>query len=425
LQVDVVEKEGLKRELTIEIPADVVDEAYKKFYDDYRKKADIKGFRPGKVPMNIIKSKYKSEVTADLVDDLINTYFIQAIRERKLEPIGKPVISKVDVDEGKPLMFTVGIEVMPDIDSVAYDDLKIEEPEIQVPDEMVGNVVERLRKNNADLRAVDRPAGEDDVVICDLEVTEGDLDAAEEPLSNQEIDLGHEYTVREFREGLVGVKRDETRNISIVYPDDYPDEKFAGKSITYKAQAKEVKERVLPVVDDAFAKQTGGGETVLELRMNIRKRIEEDMRTDVKRADKKQLLDQLVEKNPIQVPESMVESYLNSLVKEAQENEKDVDEKEIREKFRPLAQHAVKWYLLYHRLAAQEKIEVAPADIENWTQQFADNYHMDTARAKDMLAKSGRAEEIKDGILEEKVVDFLMSKAEVKTVAPINKEGNA
>lgn len=425
LQVDIVEKEGLKRELTIEVPADVVDEAYNKIYEDYRKKAKIKGFRPGKVPLNVIRNKYKNEVTADLIDTLINEYFIQAIREKQLEPIGKPVISKVDVDEGKPLTFTVGIEVMPTIDTVVYDNLTVEEPEIQVPDKMVDNVVERLRENNADLRSVERTAKEDDVVICDLEVIEGDLDTGEGPLSNQEIDLGHEYTVKEFRDGLAGVSRDETRNISIAYPEDYPDEKFAGKSITYKVLAKEIKERILPAVDDAFAKQAGGGETVLELRMNIRKRIEQDMRTDIKKGNKKQLMDQLVEKNPIGAPDSMVESYLNSLVKEAQENKKDVDEKEIRGKYRDLAQHAVKWYLLYHRLAIQEKIEVASTDIENWTQQFADNYHMDIARAKELLAKSGRSDEIKDGILEEKVVDFLMSKADVKTGRPITKEGKA
>ncbi len=425
MQVDVVEKEGLKRELMIEVPADVVDKAYHRIYEDYRKGAKIKGFRPGKVPMNVIKNKYKNEVTADLIDQLIKEYFVQALREKQLEPIGKPVISKVDVDEGKPLTFTVGIEVMPEIETVEYDNLIVRQPEIQVPDQMVDNVVERLRQNNADLRAVDRAAGENDVVICDLEVSEGELDTAEGALSSQEIDLGHEYTVKEFREGLAGISRDETRDVAISYPEDYPDEKFAGKSITYKVAVKEIKERVLPRVDDAFAKQTGGGETVLELRMNIRKRIEQDMRTDIKKGDKRQLMDQLVEKNPIEAPESMVESYLDSLVKEARENEKNVDEKEIREKYRPLAQHAVKWYLLYHRLAVQEKIEAAPADIENWTQQFADNYQMDIARAKELLAKSGRAEEIRDGILEEKIVDFMMSKAKVETVAPTNKEGTA
>jgi len=359
-----------------------------------------------------------------LIDDLVKKYFVQALQEKKLDPIGEPAITKIDVDEGKPLTFTVGIEVMPEIDSVKYENMVIEEPEVEIPDQMVDNVVERLRLNNSEVRTVDRPAAEKDLVICDLEITSGEVDTGPAPLTNQEIDLGDEYTVKEFREGLAGVKRDDVRDVTVVYPAEYADEKFAGKSLTYKVSVKEIKERILPIVDDAFAKQTGGGETVLELRMSIRKGLEENMQGDIRKASKKQLVDQIVEQNPIDVPESMSESYLDGVVKDIRENEKNIDEAKIREQYKPLAQHAVRWYFLYHRLAKQENIAADPADIDKWTQRFADNYHMDIARAKEILAKSGRAEEIKDGILEEKVVDFLMSKAQVKKVAPANKEGN-
>ncbi len=423
MQIELIEKDGLKRELNIEVPAEIVSEAYAKIYNEYRKKADIKGFRQGKAPLDIIRRKFKDEATHDLIDDLVKKYFVQALEEKKLDPIGEPVISKIDVDEGKPLIFTIGIEIMPEIESVKYENLIVEEPEIEIPDEMVDNVVERLRLNNSDVRVVDRPAGEKDLVICDLEITAGEVDLGPAPLTNQEIDLSDDYTVKEFREGLIGVKRDDVRDITVVYPAEYADEKFAGKSVTYKVDVKEIKERILPVINDDFAKQTGGGETLLELRMSIRKGLEENMRSDIRKAAKKQIVDQVVDQNPIGVPESMSESYLDGVVKDIRENEKNVDEKQIREQYRPLAQHAVRWYFLYHRLALQENIKAEPADIDQWTQRFADNYHMDIARAKEILAKSGRAEEIKDGILEEKVVDFLMSKAQVKKVAPANKEG--
>lgn len=424
MQIELIEKDGLKRELNIQVPAEIVSEAYTKIYSEYRKKANIKGFRQGKAPLDIIRRKFKHEATHDLIDDLVNKYFVQALEEKKLDPVGEPVISKIDVDEGKPLTFTVGIEVMPDIDSVKYEDLVVEEPEIEIPDNMVDNVIERLRFNNSDVRAVERPSGEKDLVICDLEISNGDVDLGPAPLTNQEIDLSDEYTVKEFREGLTGVKRDDVRELTAVYPEEYADEKFAGKSVSYKVSVKEVKERILPIVNDAFARQTGGGETLLELRMSIRKGLEENMRGDIRKADKKQIVDQVVAQNPIGVPETMTASYLDGVVKDIREHEKDVDEVKIREQYRPLAEHAVRWYFLYHRLAMQENIKAEPADIDKWTQRFADNYHMDIARAKEILAKSGRAEEIKDGILEEKVVDFLMSKAQVKKVAPANKEGS-
>ena len=425
MQVEVVEKEGLKRELNIEVPADIVTEAYGKVYEEFRKNAKIKGFRPGKVPVAIIRSRFKQEVTAELVEDLVGKYLAQAIQEQKLDPVGKPVISKIDVDEGKPLVFTVGIEVMPDIAPVNFDNLVVNEPEMAIPDKAVDDVIEQLRKNNADVRVVDRPAREDDLVIADLETIEGDLDPGDTPMTNREIDLGNQYTVEEFRKGLAGVRRDEIRNIEINYPQDYPDEKFAGKKVLYKAAVKEVKERVLPIVNDHFAKEMAGAGTLLELRLDIRKRIEMDMRQDVKRADKRQIIDHIVAQNPIQVPEVMVESYLNGLVEDIKRHEQDVKEDEVRQNYRPAAVHAVRWYLLHQRLAAQENIEVSPADTENWTKRFAESYRMDIAKAAEVLAKSGRADEIKDGILEEKVVDFLMSKAEVKKVALENKEGQA
>jgi len=423
LNIEVVAKEGLKRELNIEIPAEIVTETYEEIYDEFRKKAKIKGFRPGKVPANVIRSRFKQEATGEVVDALINKYFMQALTEKKLEPVGKPVLSKVDIEEGKPMTFTIGIEVMPEIEKVDYDNMVIAEPHIEVTDAEVDRVLEQMRKGNADIRAVERPSEKSDIVICDLEVIEGDLGDDKEPMQNQEIDLDNQYTVNEFREGLVGVKRDDTRDIKIPYPADYPDEKFAGKTITYKAVVKEVKERILPLLNDSFAKQMGQGETLLELRLAIRKHIEAEMKTDAARGAKRALIDQLNEKNKIDVPETMVESYLNGVVEDFTKSGDKFDEKELREKYRPVGMNAVRWYLLFHHLADQEKIEVSTEDTENWIKKFADNYRMEVPQAKELLAKTGKAEEIKDGILEEKVVDFLTSRAEKKKGTVENKEG--
>jgi trigger factor len=424
LDIEVVEKEGLKRELKIEVPANIVDEAYEKVYDEYRKKIKIKGFRPGKVPAKVVRGRFKQEATADVADSLINKYFSEALQEKKLEPIGKPVVSNIEIDEGKPMTFTVGIEIMPEIDNVNFDNLAVEEPPIEVPDEEVDTVLEQLRKGNAEIRSVDRAAENSDILICDLEVVEGEVETEENALLNQEIDLDNQYTVQEFREGLVGAKRDEKREIKIEYGDDYQDKNFAGKSIKYSVSIKEVKERVLPPLNDAFAKQVGQGETLLELKLAIRKHIEGEKKTDAARAAKKMLIDQLIERNPIEVPESMLTSYIDGVIEDFKKNKEKFDETEIREKYHPIGLSAVRWYLLFHRLAAQEKIEVSSEDTENWIKKFAENYRMEVPQAKELLAKTGKASEIRDGILEEKVVDFLMSNTDGKPGTAENKEGN-
>jgi len=422
LHIEVVEKEGLKREMTVEVPADIVEEKYGKVYDHFRKSAQIKGFRPGKAPLTLIRSRFKDEATAEVIDDLIGDYFDKALREKKLEPVGKPTVSKIDVDEGKPLTFTIGFEIMPTIDRVQYDNLVVEEPVLEVPDGEVDRVLENLRRNRAEIRPVERAAGPADIVICDLEIPDGGVDIGDGALANQEIELDNEYTVREFREGLVGAKRDEEREITIAYPENYSDEKFAGKSVRYRVKIKEVKERILPLINDGFAKLVGFEGTFLELKLDIRRRLEMDVRADAARMRRRSVIDQVVNGNPIVVPEAMVESYLNGVVEDHRKNKLEFEEKEVREKYRPLGVNAVRWHLLYHRLAEQENIEVSSEDTENWTSRFADNYRMDVAKARELLAKSGKAEEIKDGILEDKVVDFLLSKTEVKTTSIKNKD---
>lgn len=415
MNIEVVAKEGLKRELTIEVPVDIVDQTYGKIYDEMRRKAKIKGFRPGKVPEKVIRNRFKQEATAELVDELVGKYLRDALIEKKLEPASEPVLSKVDVAEGKPLTFTIGVEIMPEIEAVKYDNLVIQEVKAEVPDTDVDHIIEHIRKTNSELRSVERPAAIGDVLICDLEAVGGETAVLEgKTLSNQEIDLGNEMTVKELRDGLGGVKRDETREVAIAYPADYSDQLFAGKTVTYKINVKEVKERILPPVDDNFAKMIGQGETVLEMRLNVRKRLEEDKKQDQKRTDQMKLIDQLVAENPIEVPESMLESYLKNVIEDFKNSKEPFDEKEIREKYRAAGVGSIRWYLLFHRLAELEKIEVSKEDSENWLKRFAERYKMDIPKAREVVAKTGKASEIRDGILENKVLDFLTAKAQVQ-----------
>ncbi|MCK5127813.1 MAG: trigger factor, partial [candidate division Zixibacteria bacterium] len=412
VKIEVVEKDGLKRELNIEIPADVVDTAYEKIYNQLSKNAKIPGFRPGKIPMNVVRKKFKPEATAEIVDELVNKHYHEAIKEKKLEPVGTPVLSKVDIDEGKAMTFTLGIEVMPVIEDIKYDGLKIEKQDHTIEDKDVDEVVEMMRKQQASLSSVDREAKEADMLICDLEPIGGAVDAlnSDVPLVNQEIDLDGPNTVKEFKDALIGAKRDEVKEVVLSYPEDFTDRKFAGKSITFKTTVKEVKERVLPELNDGFAKLTGMAETYLEFKIKLREQMAKEKEAEGARKTKKEIVDQMIEKNSFDVPDAMVETYLKNVVEDNKQQNEKADEKEIREKYRPMGIETVRWYLIYHRLATQEKIEVSSQDTEKWIKRFADNYRMEMDKAKEILAQTGKASEIKDGLLEEKVLDFLTQK---------------
>ncbi|MEZ5360613.1 MAG: trigger factor [Candidatus Zixiibacteriota bacterium] len=412
MKVDVIEKEGLKREMTVEIPAEIVDAAYAKIYNQLKKNAKLDGFRPGKTPLSVIKQKFKPEATAEVVDELIKEYYGEAIAEAKLEPVGTPILSNVDIDEGKPMSFTLGIEIMPQIDTVRVENLKLTKVEGTVEDKQVDDLLTQIQKEQATLRAVDRAATEADIVFVDLKPISGAVEAlGNTPLDNQEIVMDGENTVKEFKDGLLGAKRDDTREITLKYPEDFQDKKYAGQAVTFETTVKEVKERILPELNDDFAKQTTMAETLLELKLKIRKNLEKEKESEVARTRKKELVDQMVELNSFDVPDTMVDSYLNGVVKEHQQHNPKANEKDIREKYRQTGINTVRWYLIYHRLAVQEKIEVSSEDTEKWIKNFADTYHMDTGKAKEILAKTGRADDIKDGLLEEKVLDFLADKA--------------
>jgi len=424
LNIEVIEKEGLKRELKIEIPAETVDESFGRILQIFRQKTKIKGFRPGKTPLSVIRSRYKEEVKAEVVDELVKKFYQEAVQEKKLATVGQPLLTDIDIDEGKPMKMTLVVEVMPEIETVHYDGITIEEKPFEIADEEIDKVVDEMRKSGATLQAVDRAATAEDAIICDLEAAEGDTDIFEEKyFQSQEIDLDSPYTDPEFKKALTGANRDDMRDVTINYPENYQNPRFAGKTVTYRVTVNEIKEKILPTVDDEFAKQSGQGETVLEMRLNIRKQLEKEAETDQLKDKKRQLIDQIGEKNPVEVPTSMVDAYLENIIKDFKENNREIDEAEIKDKYRPAGEKTVRWFMLFHRLAKQENIEVSPEDTENWIKTFAANYHMEVAQAKQVLAQSGRASEIKDGILEERVIDFLMAKSGGNQDVKVSKEG--
>ena len=211
------------------------------------------------------------------------------------------------------------------------------------------------------------------------------------------------------------MKTGETKEIDVNYADDYPDEMFAGATLKYKATVKAVKERLLPVVNDDFAKTVGQGETALELRLKIREQLTQQKTDERNRGFKNQVIQQVCEKNEVPIPKTMVSEYLDNVVKnfKKQYGEKDVDEAEIKKNYEQVGVVNIRWNMLMHRLAGQEKIEVLQADTENLINRFAENYKTTPEKAREALQQSGNISDLKESLLEDKVIDFLVDKASI------------
>jgi trigger factor len=417
VKVEVKQGEGLKREISIELPAERVQTAIEQKFAEVQQSVTLKGFRKGHAPMNMVKSMYADEVKADVIDDLIKVSYPEALKEKTLNVASRPTLTNLNFTDDGGLVFTATVEVFPEVEKVLYDGFEVPNPEVEVKDEEVNDVIEYLRKRLATVRVVEREARDGDIVTCDLKkLLDPKLALQTDDFPNSEVDLGNKLTVKEFKENIPGMKAGDQKEIDVVYPDDYSDKVFAGAQIKYLCTVKLVKEQIMPEVDDAFAKSTGSGETVLELRIKVREDLKRQHTDMLHQNQKRELIRQVCEKNPIPIPEGMVEEYLKDVVEDFKKNYENVDEADVRATYHQVGVDSMRWDILWHKLAEQENVEVLPQDTENWLNGFAARNNITVDQAREMLNKSGRVSNLRDSLLEEKVLEFLLGKASKLTV---------
>lgn len=416
LKVELKEKEGLVRELSIEIPADTVKNEIDKQLIEVKRKVTLKGYRKGKAPMDMIKSIYGNEVKATVADELIKSTYPQAVKEKTVKVAAPPTVTDLRFNDDGSLMYVAQVEIMPEIGTVNFDGLEIVDSAIEVLDDEVEEVVKYYQMRFSEVTKVEREAKADDVVVVDLKKLEDPkMIMQDEAFSGMEVDLAREATIKEFREQIPGMKAGDEKEIEVSYAEDYPDERFAGASIKYLCTVKEVKERNLPEFSDALAKQSGQAETALELKLKIREDIKREKEGQFKKQQKNELIRQLCQKNQIPIPEAWLDDYLKGVVEDYKKHYPTAVEDKIRESYRETGIDAMRWNLLLHQLSTQENIEVLGSDTENWIKAFAESNGIKPEDAKDQLNKSGKLENVREAILEDKILTFLLEKAEKLT----------
>ncbi|MFQ5607949.1 MAG: trigger factor, partial [Candidatus Zixiibacteriota bacterium] len=232
---EIISSVGLKRTFRVEATAAQVAEAFASEYRKIQKRTTLKGFRKGKAPLMRIRSLFAGEARADVVDRLLQKSYHAAISKLELNVAGPPQVTQLTLEENEPLSFTADVEVFPKIERVDLSGLTYVDRFVDVTEADVNRVIEQLRRRNTPPLDVERPARENDLITADLEKTEDKSDILKgDTFPDSEIDLSNDMTVREFREGLLGVARGEERTIRVEYPADYPDKPFAGQSLTYR-----------------------------------------------------------------------------------------------------------------------------------------------------------------------------------------------
>jgi trigger factor len=411
------------RELAIEVPAAEVQRETDTIVQKYSKLARIPGFRKGKVPAGVVRSRFAEEIKGEVIDALVPRAFRAEVEKQKLLPVSQPRVTELKLEEGEPLRFKASFEVLPEIKVDGYQQIKPEKPDTAVSDDEVAAALDHLREQASTYQTVDdRAAATGDFAEVSFNGQPKDEPAAK-PVTVDEVlvEVGGENTVKEFSEHLAGAKAGDERTFDVAYPVDFGDQRLAGKTITYNAKVKSVKQKHMPVLSDDFAKEVGDFATLDALRQKVRADLEHEKQHRAEHEVKEKIIEQLVTSNDFQVPESLVERQVDARLERGlralaaqgmkTEDMRKLDFERLRAGQREAAVREVKASLILDKIAEQENIQVSDADVDKEITIIAVQAQQpaDTIRAR--LTKEGALDRIRDRIRNEKALEFLLHRS--------------
>lgn len=423
MKTSVEDISSVKKKITIEIPEDRVTNEIDSFYLDLGKKAAIKGFRPGKVPRNILERRFKDYVKAEVLQKLIQGTYPEALSEMNLQPVSDPEVDPGEIESGKPFQYSATVEVRPEIKIENYSGLNLEGKKEEVQDEEVEERLKGLQNHHSTLKTVTetRPIQNGDFVIVDYESTMDGKPLEEGRAVDYTVEMGGERFIPGLEEKLVGLNPEEEKEIEVTFPGDYGYKKWAGKAISFHVKIKEIKEKILPVLDDEFATDLGHS-SMEELKARLREDIQREKALVLERQLKDQIVDRLLDMNPFEVPEALVEEQSKALVSDTRLRlasqgmafEKlGVSEEKLTEDYREMAKKQVRTYLVLEKIGGQEGITVTDEEVEERLRDISERSHQKIDALKRYYEKSGLIPEVKAGIMSEKILKFLLEKANI------------
>ena len=423
-----------KREVELEIPAENVEKATEKVARDIARIARIPGFRPGKAPLTLVRRRFAGDIQGEVVQSLVPEYLEKALDEKKLVPVARPEVDKVEFKEGAPLKFRAIFEVLPEFELGDYKNLQVQVDEIEVGDAQVDKTLEEMRERAATFVPVEGRAAKDgDSVLIKLI---GTPSGGGEPVQadNVMVPLGAEETLPAFTENLRGASVGETKKFAAEYPSDYPDQKLAGKTYEYTVEVQGIKEKRLPELNDEFVKDAAGAEgsqlsgiaTMEELRKKIRESLEAEKEHHVKSQGREKILETLVSQHDFPVPEALIEGQMDSRLERVVRSlaaqgvdprGMNVDWTALRRQQRERAIADVKAELLLDRIATAENIDASDEEVEKEITMLAERSGESATALRARLTKQGAVDRMKSKLRSDKTIDWLYRTARIETVS--------
>jgi trigger factor len=421
MKTEFVDVNDTRKNVRVEIPSDVVDAEIERVALGYSRTARVPGFRPGKTPPRVIKQRFKDQILHDVAQDLIPRVVGDVLRERGVEPVDTPDVRDVTIEIGQPLTFTASFDTVPAFEPGDYSTIALRRPSSKVEDEAVAEALERLRQRAARFEPVEgRGLEHGDTALVDLERREPDGKA--DTHRGVSVELGSTANPPGFDQELVGLESGASKTFTIHFPAEYPSAELAGTDMTYTVTVHGIKKRVVPALDDEFAKDLGEFDSLDDLRLRVREDLEHEARHGAEREMRAELMKQLAARVPFDVPVSLVEREIDRRIEDFARRlmEQQVDPREagidwnaFRESQREVAREAVGGALALDEVARREGLEVSQEEVEGEIARYGERTGRTPAAVRARLEKEGDLSRIYSGLRREKSIDFLMARATI------------
>lgn len=410
MQVSVETAEGLKRRLKVQVPSSRVEEAVQNRLRDMRGKVKLQGFRPGKVPFKVVEKRYGPQVRGEVLDEVVRSTYAEALEENALRPAGAPEIQPLNLEAGQDLEYEASFEIIPTIEIQGIESIELTRPAVDIADEDIDRILQRLLRQHADYSEVDRVAAEGDRITIDFEGKVDGEDFAGNTGEDVPVPLGEGQMPGPFEEQLIGLKAGDEKTLDYEFPEAFPDEQIAGKTAQFVVKVKQVEAPELPEADDAFAEKLGMEGGIEAVRNRIAESLERERDQAVRTRLKGQVMDALLEKHDIELPQTLVDQEIEQIRQQSAATDDDSLQSDHHEKE---ARRRVTLGLVVNEIVRSNQIQLDAERLQQALRRVASGYEQPEQVMQYYVQNQELMQSLQMQVMEDQVVDWVVEQAQV------------
>jgi len=424
MKYDVKSEKGCKKVIEVVVDSETIEKAKSKVIKSIKENAVVNGYRKGKVPEEIIKTQFADKIKEEVLKEAVNNSYMEIMKELQLKIVTDPNIDEIKYNENNEILYKIIVEVAPEFEISDYKNIKIKEKKSgEITEKDIERELNKLRQYRGTLKKAEHEkVKEGDFAVVSIAAFIDNQAVAELTTENYTINVGSNTVLKEIEDGIKGMKREEEKEIKLTFPEDYFNKNYAGKKALFKVKLNEINEMQLPEANDEFAKTIGNFNSISELKDKIKEELQKQIDIDLKNYKIDQIIEKLLQENDFDIPEGLVimemnnltRRYIDNLAKQGLTLEKiGRTRDEIFISTRKQAENNIKLIYMLLEIAKREKIEVTDSDIENEIKKTAIEMKQDAEQLISQLKARGNWELFRTNLLEEKVIEYLLSVAKV------------